>query len=46
MRQQTAKACRYLAPVLLNLIDHLRNSGFRELQSLGQNYRLRVVVLS
>ena len=36
MRRQTAKTCRHLAPVLLNLIDQLRNSGFAELQSLGQ----------
>ena len=36
MRRQTAKACRHLAPVLLNLIDQLRDSSFAELQSLGQ----------
>jgi transposase len=36
LRRQTAKACRHLAPVLLNFLDHLRDSGFAELQSLGQ----------
>jgi transposase len=36
LRRQTAKACRHLAPVLLNLLDQLRDSGFAELQSLGQ----------
>jgi len=36
IRTQTAKACRRLAPILLDFIDQLRTSGFLELQSLGQ----------
>ncbi len=35
IRTQTAKACRRLAPILLDFIDQLRTSGFLELQSLG-----------
>lgn len=36
LRQQTARACRHLVPVLLHAIDQLRSSAFAELQSLGQ----------
>ena len=36
LRRQTAKACRHVGPVLLNLIDQWWDSGFAELQSLGQ----------
>ena len=41
LRRQTAKACRHLAPVLLNFLYQLRDSGFTELRSRGQTLHSR-----